>query len=286
MSTEHNQPDQAVDKVLAALRDAVPPQGMEARIAQRLAQQPTPSHSKALRLPNLLAGSTLAGAWWRGAASGAAAAMAAVALVLVAGHLLRATPDRTQAARDGAGSRTPSPSVRPTRASDENIPGESRANPCARPTVLRADAPLPTPSAETLRAESYAENAAPSRPAPVMPLTAQERELVKLVRTADPKQLDTLNPETQAKLEAENAADFAKFFAHPPPPPQPAPEARPDANLETNQEASPAGKPESGPETNPEAVPEENPEANPDTNQASPKANPDTNPPTSPTAIE
>ncbi len=35
MGTEH---DNAVDKVLAALRDAVPPEGMETRIAHRLTQ--------------------------------------------------------------------------------------------------------------------------------------------------------------------------------------------------------------------------------------------------------
>jgi hypothetical protein len=60
---------------------------------------------------------------------------------------------------------------------------------------------------------------APSHPAPVLPLTAQERALVRLAQTADPKLLASLTPETQAKLEAQEADDYNKFFAPPPAPP-------------------------------------------------------------------
>jgi hypothetical protein len=48
-------------------------------------------------------------------------------------------------------------------------------------------------------------------------LTSQERELVRLVRTTDPKVLATLNSETDAKVEAREEAEFDKFFAPPPP---------------------------------------------------------------------
>jgi hypothetical protein len=49
-----------------------------------------------------------------------------------------------------------------------------------------------------------------------MELTAQERELVRLARTVDPKVLAALVPETHAKVEAGDAAQFEKYFADPP----------------------------------------------------------------------
>jgi hypothetical protein len=77
---------------------------------------------------------------------------------------------------------------------------------------------------------------APSHPAPVLPLTAQERALVRLVQTADPKLLAALSPETQAKVEAQEADNYNKFFAPPTSPPQP-----PDNTSPTNtQENRPA----------------------------------------------
>jgi hypothetical protein len=226
MGMEH---DNAVDKVLAALRDAVPPEGMDARIAQRLEQQAKTAQDAAFRWRDLLAGSALAGAWWRGAISGAATAMLVTGAVLFAGHLLRPrtlVPDNVQlAVRE-----TSAPAVTPVNASILRAPvSEDRAKPCATPSVLRVRTDLPPQTAETLRTESYTESTAPSRPAPAMPLTAQERQLVHLARTADPQEL--------AKLQAEDAAEFAKFFATPPPPP--VPEISPEASPDVNQEASP-----------------------------------------------
>ena len=64
----------------------------------------------------------------------------------------------------------------------------------------------------------------PSHPAPAMGLTAQERELVQLARNGDAKDLAALDPETRAKAEAKDAAEFQRFFAEPvreaPPEPQ------------------------------------------------------------------
>jgi hypothetical protein len=49
-----------------------------------------------------------------------------------------------------------------------------------------------------------------------MGLTAQERELVQLARKGDAKELVSLDPEMRAKAEAQDAAEFQKFFAEPP----------------------------------------------------------------------
>ena len=85
MNTNPNQPDAAIDKTLAALNAAAPPEGMEARIAHRLAQ-PAPAASR-------FAGPAFTADWLRGAVTGAAAAMLVTGLVLFAGHHARVRPD-------------------------------------------------------------------------------------------------------------------------------------------------------------------------------------------------
>jgi hypothetical protein len=57
------------------------------------------------------------------------------------------------------------------------------------------------------------------RPEPLAdaPLTAEERELVRLVQVADPRDLTTLTPEAQAELQAKVAAVFESFFPTPQP---------------------------------------------------------------------
>ena len=44
------------------------------------------------------------------------------------------------------------------------------------------------------------------------PLTSQERGLIQLVRTADPQQLASMSSEAQARLKAQDAEQFDKFF--------------------------------------------------------------------------
>jgi len=63
MGIEHKPHDDAIDKTLAALKRAAPPDGMETRILQRLQQQPAPAAP--FRWRDLLTGSALAAAWWR-----------------------------------------------------------------------------------------------------------------------------------------------------------------------------------------------------------------------------
>ena len=227
MGTENSQHDDAIDKVLASLREATPPEGMQTRIAQRLANPatslPTTTHWR-----DLLAGSTPAGAWWRGAIIGAATATFVIGAVLLIHRTLPAPLQSVAAINTVRPVSTP---PQPTLAS------QSRAIPCARPAVLRVATAVPAHEPEDLRAETYAESTAPSRPAPVLPLTPQERSLARLARTADPRELASLNPEFQARLEAEHAAEFARFFA--PPPSPPTPEVSPDANPQANQQPTP-----------------------------------------------
>lgn len=211
--------DDAIDKTLAALKYATPPDGMEARILQRLQQQPAPAAP--FRWRDLRAGSALATAWWRGALSGAATAMLLVGALLLAQHTLRT---KQPAVGQLAITRNLVPAVLPVAASAPNSP--ARATPC--PTLLRVTRALPVYRADTIPSASFA----PSHPAPVLPLTAQERALVQLARTADPKLLAALSPETQAKIDAQEADNYNKFFAPPPAPPQPADNPSPTNTLE------------------------------------------------------
>lgn len=56
-----------------------------------------------------------------------------------------------------------------------------------------------------------------SYPAPPMPLTEQERLLLRIAHSDDPVELAMLNPEVRARREAQGEAEFKEFF--PPPPP-------------------------------------------------------------------
>jgi hypothetical protein len=215
MGLEHNH-DQAVDKVLAALRDAAPPEGMEARIHQHLTQAAALPQLARARLRNMLAGSTLAGAWARGALTGAAFALLAVAAVLLLQHSPRAShvPSQT-AANNSAAPHAIAPAATPVSVA---LTPQPHSVPCAGSRLLHAQVPVSAPS-NIYRAASFA----PSHPAPELPLTAQERALARLAQTVDPKLLAALAPETQARLDAQETDNFNKFFA-PPPAPPPAPD--------------------------------------------------------------
>jgi hypothetical protein len=227
MGTERNSHDDAIDKVLAAMREAAPPEGMDARIEQRLHRQA----SMPATLSRLPATSTLTGAWWRGAFSGAAAATLVAGVVLFTSYIFLARSSRSQTTGLASNRGGAAPAVVPVSASTGTPADEARAHPCFNGTVLRAHGSEPLPNAQLLRTDTRLESALPSHPAPQLELTLQERELVRLARTADPKVLASLNPETQARLDAEEEADFDKFFA-----PQPAPPSPPDSTPQTNNE--------------------------------------------------
>jgi hypothetical protein len=52
---------------------------------------------------------------------------------------------------------------------------------------------------------------APSHPAPVAPLTEEEKLLLRAVHTGDPQVMAMLNPVIRAQQEAESEAEFRKF---------------------------------------------------------------------------
>jgi hypothetical protein len=210
MENQHNQPDAAIDKTLAALNSAAPPEGLDTRIAARIAAQPAPAVSP---WRDRLTGYTLASAWWRGALTGAVAAMLALTAVLLLQHHSQTAPSQV-ALNEGTAARgalsMPAAPVAQVKADTSKL----AASPCPPvPNTMQLRRTAPEPKATLLRVASTERH-------PILsgPLTAQERGLLLLARTADPQQLAMLNSEAQAKLKAEDAAEFEKFFA---PPPQP-----------------------------------------------------------------
>ena len=100
--------------------------------------------------------------------------------------------------------------------------------PLATPSLLASSGPVP-PTASDFRStgkkweravelvrhsDSLAlrELNAASRPAPALPLTHEEKMLLRLIHTIGPQQLAILNSEERAKHEAEADAEFQQFF--------------------------------------------------------------------------
>jgi hypothetical protein len=237
---DHTEPDQSIDRTLAALRTAAPPEGMEARITERLAARGVPHSSRPRGMGGFIASLLPQSLWLRGAITGAALASLAFATFLVAGHLAQ-THSPKAANLNSSEANIDSPALKgrgfsravSATAADGTLVPEG-ASPCApsqgpahgAPIILSAARPRVPHSSRGLLRDEWEEGRtsasaahlipasfAPSHPAPPAPLTAQERALVQLVRTATPAELAALNPAAQQKADAEREAAFQKFFA-------------------------------------------------------------------------
>ena len=189
----------AIEKTLAALNEARPPEGMEARIQQRLRYHAATEPAAATHW--WLPGRT----WWMGVLTGAVVAT----VVCVAAWIgLRGRAEH-------GGAITASTGASPAKVVVVSRPAEpQRGMPCAAPAVRR----------ETRRAEApvlVRTAIEPAKPVPAVAhdLTPQERELVRLAQVTDPKELAAMTSEAKARADAQQAAAFEKFFTPPPPPP-------------------------------------------------------------------
>ncbi len=103
-------------------------------------------------------------------------------------------------------------------------PGQATPIPDASQPRTLATLTLPAPRLMQVTAQANPDAQdpayAPSMVAPPLPLTEQERLLIRATRREAPTELAMLNPDELAKREADDAAQFNQFF--PPPPAQPA----------------------------------------------------------------
>jgi len=201
-------PEEAIDKTLAALRQIEPAEGMNRRILANLeakaATQPQPWR-RFLLFPQL-------------AIPAAAALLAAIALLA---HN-RNAPTPAQVARTTtASSVQPCPEkgcptsgfsdVGPHRAQAATTPAPLTGHRALR-TRTTATTPQPLTADEAL---ALAELHAPSLPAPPLPLTDEEKRLLHVVTIAGPEPLLMLNAKVREQQIAASKSEFQHFFAQP-----------------------------------------------------------------------
>jgi hypothetical protein len=203
-------PEEAIDKVLAGLRDAEAPMGMEGRILVALEERAAARAGFGWRFWRVLQGGP---AGTRYLACGVALA-GLFAVVLAIPAIRRIGRPATQAkVKIAAAKPVPSSAV------DEvlNVSRADNARPLLRAAGKRV-VEMSGPEAGAAGSSdeiAMSEMLAPSHPAPPMPLTDQERLLMRLVRGSDQVELAMLDSRLDALKDAEEKAEFQRFFVQP-----------------------------------------------------------------------
>ena len=187
-------PDHNIDRVLDALRNAAPAAGMERRIVNVLEIE---ARRSALSVQSKRT-------VWRRAAACCAGLVAAV--VIGAFALRHSAPVVLTAPTASAQPSTDSPSTAETR------PEVTRTAPAARTHSAAVQR-----SAEPRRVEvAGSEDTLVSHPAPPIPLTEQERILLRYARYGNTGDLAQISNERKAAKEDQEKQEFQAFFAPPP----------------------------------------------------------------------
>ena len=169
-----NKPDEAIDNVLAGLRDTEPPAGLEQRILEGLEHRATQRWNWGSALNWLAAGGF---------------AVAMLTISIIAAH-------------------RPSPVLEPNLPSVH--PPRSAVAGVARATVTDTShhTRLPRRTAVSRDASPAPLLLAASFPAPALPLTEQEKLLLRVARRGENSPAPTLDPDELARREAEAEAAF------------------------------------------------------------------------------
>jgi hypothetical protein len=206
--------EEAIEKLLAGLRDAEAPAGMEQRILSGL-------EARALRRAEA------GGRWFAPSRRGAlvcytacgvlSAGVLIVALAVPAirriGHRSEAAKVDVVPAKASFGSGSDVASRQRGTASQVANTGSTKMTHIAGAGLMGAAESGVDPDAEESLAMS--EMRAASFPAPPMPLTEEERLLLRMVHRTDPVELAMLDPKLEAIRDAEEKAEFQRFFARP-----------------------------------------------------------------------
>lgn len=183
-----NDLEEDMERVLTGLRDSLLPCGMEDRILTTLREGGVPSSFR--RFAILSARLKIAGA--------SSLAMAAALLVIfMSGRAKHASPLPPQA--------VVALHSLPSAADTEVV--TSRSAPLARTGKLRRVQVDPRPKTTTTN-----EAAPPSTPAPPIPLTEQERFLLRMVHHGRTEDLAAISNENRTVKERREAEEFQAFF--------------------------------------------------------------------------
>ena len=212
----------AVDRVLTGLRDIEAPEGMDHRILRAMH-----AHAATNSEPRRVA-SLLTPKFWLAAT--ASAAIIATAIWWSASTRLRpahnlatetSTIAKPDAAKPGTAEATPVPAPSPlastarepvisTKAAEPHR-GEIRFSTSAAADPAPLDA-AHSPAAGSARPDTLAA----SHPAPPLPLTEQERLLLRILHKGDPVELASLNNDFRGRQVVEDTAAFQRFFKQQP----------------------------------------------------------------------
>jgi hypothetical protein len=173
--------DGTIERLLAGLRDAEPPVGIERRILQALdgMEAREVAASASLWLP-------------------AMALLLACAVILVAAVMVR-QHQHTLADLSPSTNADVRKVTRPEFVPQKTLPGPQRTT--SRALVRH---PRDVPAAAEVQAASF--------PAPPLPLTEQEKLLLRLAHRGDPENIAILNPDVQAAQTAKATEQFQQFF--------------------------------------------------------------------------
>ena len=202
-------PDEAVDRVLHGLREVRPDTGFEQRIASRLERldrraKPTTLQRLPLWLRTVLKAHGVA-------LGGCVAALAA--LCLLAAPSFHVTARLPAHPLQASAPLLPVPQRQSIK--DEPLLAVAPLRRAASASPHRARHPLQVRSSTSNDAALLALDHAPSMLAPAMPITEQERLLVRIARQRQPEAYALLNPAVRAKKEAEDHSSFLAFFEPP-----------------------------------------------------------------------
>jgi hypothetical protein len=186
-----NEADQAIAALLGRLREAEPSAGLERRILTALAMREQQISESPRHLLHVSRSWQLAGA-----VSLAGLILLATCLVFLPEKSSKIAPkaQRSSGVKDRPAQRNPW------------LPESGSA---AKQVVLRASR-KPHHAQESSAEENVGRT---SFPAPPLPLTEQEKLLLRLARRNDPKDRTLLNPELRAAQAAKSTQQFQQFFA-------------------------------------------------------------------------
>lgn len=203
---------EAIEKVLAGLRDVEAPAGMERRILDGL-----DGHARKRSASWRWQGAVMRGIPVSYVACGAALAVFVLALAVPAMRRFGHTPAQPKMAAVPAGSTPATRSV--VAATDaDSAPREPKVHLASAPDASRAAMVRVTGSVGDSAADpedsvAMSEMRAASFPAPPMPLTEQERLFLRITRSGETVELAVLDPHLRELEDRKEKAEFQRFFA-------------------------------------------------------------------------
>jgi hypothetical protein len=202
--------EEAIDRVLAGLRDADPPAGMERRILDRLKERET-ERSRSEWRPIWLVTPV---SWAVGRPVACGVALAGVLAVVWTITVVRRPGHVPVQSRVSV---APVESVHANNSeaiekSAQVSRREPRVRSVGKMNVRKVSSGAGAGVNEDSDSLALQEFRAASQPAPPLPLTEQEKLLLRIAHRGAPEELAALNPSLRAERDAEEKAEVQRFF--------------------------------------------------------------------------